>query len=619
MNRLRERLRGLLVPSGEGALVAEAPPVPVRENFRRFWPDARPYRRWIPVGLVMIAIGAAIETAEIWTFKLVVDEVLVPGDLEPLAWIVALYLAFTIADGLISFGDDYLATWLGERFLQSMRRRLFSHVQKLSLDALDRRHLGDVVARLTGDVQAIESFVLSGAADGLSALLRIVFFSAALIYLDWRLALVALVVTPVFLYVARRFSRLIKQASREKRRRSGSLGAVAEESLGNHVLVQASNRQDAELERYERENEGIIDAQLASTRIRGLFTPLVDIIGLLGVMLVIVLGTVAVTSGDLTIGGLLVFITYLTQLYGPVRDLGSLSNTIFKAAAGAERVIELLDEVPRIVDLPGAARIVRARGVIELDSVTFSYPEAAAPALRDVSLRAEPGQTVALVGPSGSGKSTLAKLLLRFYDPQLGVVRLDDRDVRDATLESLRRNVAILLQETLILHGSVRDNIAFARPDASDADVPAAAEAAGAAEFIEALPRGYGTDLGERGRRLSGGQRQRVAIARALLADAPVLVLDEPSTGLDAEARAALLEPLHRLMRGRTTFVISHDLLTVRDADQILVLDNGAVTERGRHEELVVAGGRYADLWALHDAREPCYWVTPDGAPLARA
>jgi ATP-binding cassette, subfamily B, bacterial len=416
---------------------------------------------------------------------------------------------------------------------------------------------------------------------------------------------VALVVTPVFLYVARRFSRLIKQASREKRRRSGSLSAVAEESLGNHMLVQASNRQDAELERFERENEGIIDAQLASTRIRGLFTPLVDIIELLGVMLVIVLGTVAVTSGDLTIGGLLVFITYLTQLYGPVRDLGSLSNTIFKAAAGAERVIELLDEVPRIVDRPGAARIARARGIIELDSVTFSYPEAAAPALRDVSLRAEPGQTIALVGPSGSGKSTLAKLLLRFYDPQLGVVRLDDRDVRDVTLESLRRNVAILLQETFVLHGSVRDNITFARPDASDAEIRAAAEAAGAAEFIEALPRGYETDLGERGRRLSGGQRQRVAIARALLADAPVLVLDEPSTGLDAEARAALLEPLHRLMRDRTTFVISHDLLTVRDADQVLVLDNGAVAERGRHEELVVAGGRYADLWALHEAREP--------------
>ena len=605
MNRIRERIRSLLVPSGEGALVSEAPPVPVREIFRRFWPDARPYRRWIPVALLLIALGAAIETAEIWMFKLVVDEVLVPGELGPLVWIVALYVGFSIASGLISFADDYLATWLGERFLQRMRRRLFSHVQKLSLDVLDRRRLGDVIARLTGDVQAIESFVLAGVADGLSALLRIVFFTGALIYLDWRLALVAIVVTPLFLSVARRFSRLIKHASREKRRRSGSLSAVAEESLANLMLVQASNRQDAELERFERENEGIIEAELASTRIRGLFTPLVDLIELLGVMFVIVLGTVAVTSGDLTIGGLLVFITYLTQLYGPVRDLSSLSNTIFKAAAGAERVIELLDEEPRIVDRPGAVQLPRARGVIELDDVTFTYPGTAVPALGGVSLRAEPGQTVALVGHSGSGKTTLAKLLLRFYDPDHGMVRLDGHDLRDVELASLRRNVAILLQETLVLHGTVRDNIAFARPDASDAEIRAAAEAAGAARFIEALPEGYDTDLGERGRRLSGGQRQRVAIARALLADAPVLVLDEPSTGLDAEARTALMEPLGRLMRDRTTLVISHDLLTVRDADEILVLDGGTVAERGSHAELVAAGGRYASLWALHDAAKP--------------
>jgi ATP-binding cassette subfamily B protein len=420
--------------------------------------------------------------------------------------------------------------------------------------------------------------------------------------LQWQLALVALVVTPVFLFVAKRFSRLIKHASREKRRRAGSLSAVAEESLANQMLVQASNRQAAELERFERENEGIIEAELASTRIRGLFEPLVDLVELLGVMVVIVLGTVAVTSGDLTIGGLVVFITYLTQLYGPVQELGALSNTIFKAAAGAERVIELLDERPRVVDRPNPVVLKRARGVVDLEDVTFTYPGAAAPALRDVALRAEPGRTVALVGRSGSGKSTLAKLLLRFYDPDIGTVRLDGRDIRDLELTSLRRNVSLLLQETPVLHGSLRDNITFARPDAGEEEIRRVAEAAGVAEFVDALPDRYHTDLGERGRRLSGGQRQRVAIARALLADAPVLVLDEPSTGLDAEARSALDEPLQRLMRDRTTIVISHDLLTVRDADEILVLDDGRVVERGRHDELVAAAGRYARMWALHDA-----------------
>src|ERR671915_486758 len=524
MKRLRDRMSALLVPSGDGALVAAAPPVPVREILRRFWPDARPYRRWIPLGLVLIAIGGVIETAEIWMFKLVVDEVLVPGELQPLVWIVAAYIGLTIFNGLVTFGDDYLATWLAERFLQRMRRRVFSHVQTLSVDVLDRRRLGDLIARLTSDVQAIESFVLSGVADGLSALLRILFFSAALFYLQWQLALVALVVTPIFLLVAKRFSGLIKHASREKRRRSGSLSAVAEESLANQMLVQASNRQDAELRRFERENE---------------------------------------------------------------------------------RMIELLDEKPRIVDRPNPVVIARARGVVELEDVAFGYPGAAEPALRDVALRAEPGQKVALVGPSGSGKTTLAKLLLRFYDPEAGTVRLDGRDLRDLELASLRRNVSILLQETPVLHGSLRDNISFARPDASDEEIRRAAEAAGVAGFAKALPDGYDTDLGERGRRLSGGQRQRVAIARALLADAPVLVLDEPSTGLDAEARSALDEPLRRLMSDRTTIVISHDLLTVRDADQILVLEGGRVAERGSHAELVAAGGRYASMWALHDAADP--------------
>jgi ATP-binding cassette, subfamily B, bacterial len=605
VTRLRDRLRPLLVPSGEGSLVAETPPVAVREILRRFWPDARPFRRWIPLGLVFIALGAAIETAQIWMFKLVVDDVLVPADLDALVWIAGLYVALTVAEGLISFADDYLATWLGERFLQRMRRRLFGHVQTLSLDVLDRRRLGDVIARLTSDVQAIESFVLSGVADALSAILRILFFSAALFYLQWDLALVAVIVTPLFLLVARRFSRLIKHASREKRRRSGSLSAVAEESLGNLALVQASNREAAELERFERENEGIIQAELASTRIRGLFTPVVSLIELAGVMLVLVLGTVAVADDRLTLGGLLVFITYLTQLYGPVRDLSSLSNTIFKAAAGAERVIELLDEEPRIQSRPRARQLERAHGVVEVDEVSFTYPGAASPALEAVSLRAAPGETIALVGASGAGKSTIAKLLLRFYDPDQGAVRLDGHDLRDLELVSLRRNAAILLQETLVLHGTVRENIAYVRPDASDEEIQRAAHAAGAHAFIAGLPDGYDTDLGERGRRLSGGQRQRIAIARALLADAPVLVLDEPSTGLDAEARAALLEPLRRLMRHRTTIVISHDLLTVRDADQIVVLDAGRVVERGGHTELVAAGGAYSRLWALHATEQP--------------
>jgi ATP-binding cassette subfamily B protein len=582
MRRLLDRLATSLAPAPDDDMViGAAPAVALRQVFRRFWPLAKPYRKRFAAGIALAALLPAVEAAEIWLFKLVVDDVLVAETLGPLAVLVPAMVGLALLGAALDFGDEYAATWVGERFTIALRTKLFAHLQRLEPDALDRRRHGDVLARLTGDVHAIETLLLSAAGEAIQAVARLLFFGGALFLLSWKLALASLVVVPVFYFAARRFARLARRAARERRRRSGSLSAVAEEALANAALVQSANTQDRELARFRRESEGAMDAELAGTRISGLFSPVIDLIELAGAVLIIVLGTWALAAGDLTLGGLLAFLAYLAQLYRPVRDLSRLGQTVFEATAGAERVIELLDARPRVEEAPDARALSRVHGQLELDRVSYRYPGSDRAALDDVSLLVRPGRSVAVVGASGAGKSTLAKLVLRFADPDAGTVRLDGHDTRDLTLRSLRDHVAVLLQDAPLFDGTVRENVAYGRPEATEADVRAALERAAAAGLDDELPDGLDNRTGPHGRALSGGQRRRVAMARALLQDARVLVLDEPSAGLDGEAAQRLLGPLRLLMSERATLLITHDLDLAAVADEVVVLEDGRVARRG--------------------------------------
>jgi len=597
MRPLLDRLAAALAPAPDAdRVVAAAPAVPVRDVIRRFWPLAKPFRKVFVAGLLLAALLPLIEAGEIWLFKLIVDDVLVAEALGPLAIYVPVMVGLALLGAALSFGDEYAATWVGERFTFNLRRRLFAHLQTLEPDALDGRRHGDVLARITGDVRSIEALVLSALGELVTAGARLLFFGGALFLLSWKLALAALVVVPLFYFAAKRFARLSRRAAREARRRSGSLSAVAEEALANAALVQSANTQGRELARFDREAEGKIAASLASTRISGLFAPVIDLIELTGAVLIIILGTWALAGDELTIGGLLAFLAYLAQLYRPVRDLSHLGQTVFEASAGAERVIELLETRPRVQDAPHAHPLTRVLGELELENVSYRYPGSERPALDRVSLLVRPGHSVALVGASGAGKSTLAKLALRFADPDAGAVRLDGHDLRDLTLRSVRDHVALLQQEAPLFDGTVRENVAYGSSHATDAEIEQALDVAAAAGLADELPDGLATRTGQRGRGLSGGQRRRVAMARALLQRAPVLVLDEPSSGLDPEASRSLVGPLKRLMRDRATLLITHDLTLAAAADEAIVLQDGRVVERGAPGDLAGSGGAWARL-----------------------
>ncbi|MFF9589351.1 ABC transporter ATP-binding protein [Streptomyces sp. NPDC014646] len=612
---LDDRLRA--GAGGRGDAVSDVPvrtdPIGVWKAFRRFWPLTRRDRWWLVLVFVCAVLSAVAETVTVLLFAELTDTALGQGSVSAFWRPAGLWLVVAVAGAVTGYLGNSLAAWTAERFVLRLRARVFGHLQTLPPHFYQANRRGDLVERLTGDVEAIEALVVTGIVGAASALFSTVFYAAAALWLRWDLALATFLMVPLFWFTTRRFAGPLRAVSRRGRAADGAITAVVEETLVNVVMTQAYNRQRAEEERLLGRALIRLRTSVRAVRLTEFYEQLVEVLETLCVLTIIGLGAWEISEGRMTLGQLLAFAAFIGYLYPPIRSLGQLGLTATAATAGAERLLEILDTPPTVTDpVAGPDRPLpavpegRARGEVEVSRVRFRYPGGSEPVLRDLSFTASPGELVVITGPSGAGKSTLAALLLRFYDPDTGTIRLDGIPVDRMPLARLRANVTLLPQETLVLHDTIERNIACGRDRAPHhEDVVEAARAADADRFIRALPDGYDTVISPGTSRLSGGQLQRIAIARAMLRDAPVLLLDEPTTGLDTLAARRIITPLKRLAHGRTTLVITHDLALAPDADRILVLDEGRLVESGTHPQLLGHDGLYTTLFRHHaHARE---------------
>jgi ATP-binding cassette, subfamily B, bacterial len=594
------------------------------KTLRLCWPYLRPYWGTALLALVAVVVQTAMDLLVPWPLKLVLDNVVgkhtQPSDLPGvinlftggreltrlglLNILVMGMLIFALLDAVFAFLGGLLIASAGQRVVYALRLRVFDHLQRLSIAFHKNSRSGDLSARLTSDIQAIQDLVSTGLNNLLTNSFTVIGILLVVTIVNARMALLMLCATPLLLFLAGSYKTRIRQASRRLRSIEGQLGATAHEKFSAIQVVQAFGNEEHEAGLFAQQTRRSLDAGLQVTRLQSELSPLVDLVSTLALAAITWLGAREVLEGGLTLGYLLLFITYLRAMLSPVRQLAKLASVFSKADASADRIQEVLDIAPDVRDQPGAKAAPALRGAVTFEHISFSYRKDT-PVLQDVSARIKPGMTVALVGPTGSGKSTLLGLIPRFHDPAAGRVLVDGVDVRGYTLRSLRDQIGLVLQEPVLFTGTIRDNIAYGRAGVSDVEILRAAKLANVHEFAQRLPDAYATVIGERGGTLSGGQRQRIAIARAIVRNAPILLLDEPTTGLDAESEALVMEALYRLMEGRTTFVIAHRLATIQRADRILVLREGQIVEAGTHAKLLRAGGAYARLHALQFGDAP--------------
>ena len=602
------------------------PPAPTSSRQLRTIDLIRPHWKALSLALVAVLGETVAVILEPWPIKVVVDNVLqskkLPTVLSGLVtWLfgqdtsatvnfaVAAVAAIAIVGAISAYFEKYLTTSVSQWVAHDLRRTLYEHIQRLSLAEHDKARTGDLITRVTSDIGAIQGFIDSALLGIVVDVMTLIGMIAVMFYLNWHFTLIALSVTPVLFFVVYYYTRRIKSASRAVRKEEGMLLSIVEEVLTSIRVVKAFAREDYEQQRFDSESLANVDAGLEARNLKAKLSPVVEVIVAVGTCLVLWYGARLALAGQLSAGVLVVFLLYLGKMYKPMRDLSKMTDTVSKAMVGYERIKEVLDIESQVRDQPGARKAPKLKGQIAFNQVSFSYGEGN-DVLEDVSFTIEAGQVAAIVGPSGTGKTTLVSLVPRFYDPVSGSVSIDGTDIRQYQLKSLRDQISFVLQDTQLFRATISENIAYGRPTASPKDIRRAAELADAHEFIEAMPEGYGTMVGERGVSLSGGQRQRIAIARAVIRDTPILILDEPTAGLDAASEQAVIGALDALMKGRTSVVIAHHLSTIRHADVIFVIKDAALAEQGTHDALMAKNGVYAEMQRIQ---------VPEGAKITAA